>query len=235
MEGRHYVVIGGTSGIGGALVRRLAGAGNKILVLSRDAEASADPGAVEHRRWDATGGEPPADLPARLDGLAYCPGTIRLQPFQRTTDDHFREDFEINLIGAARAVRACLPALREGEDPAIVLVSTVAAQTGLAFHTSIAAAKSAVEGLTRALAAELAPRIRVNAVAPSLTDTPLAAALLGSAEKRRAGEQRHPLGRVGAPEDVAEAMSYLLEPRSRWVTGQVLPVDGGLSSVRLFK
>ncbi|MGD2082906.1 MAG: SDR family oxidoreductase [Chromatiales bacterium] len=235
MKERFYAVVGGTSGIGQELVRRLAAAGAGAVVLSRRPPDRPAAGGVAHLVWDATGSEPPTDLPDRLDGLAYCPGSIRLKPFQRTTDDDFREDLEVNLMGAVRAIRGCLPALRKGTDPSIVLLSTVAARTGMAFHASIASAKGAVEGLTRALAAELAPRIRVNAVAPSLTDTPLASGLLGTEDKRKASAERHPLGRVGEPDDVAEAMLYLLSPASRWVTGQVLAVDGGLSSVRLFR
>jgi NAD(P)-dependent dehydrogenase (short-subunit alcohol dehydrogenase family) len=232
---RSYAVVGGTSGIGAALVKRLSEQGETVLTLARGEAATTSLPGVSHVRWDATGPEPPRGLPERLDGLAYCPGTIRLKPFQRTSDEDFREDLEVNLLGAVHAVRACLPALRRGDDPSIVLVSTVAVRTGMAFHASIASAKGAVEGLTRALAAELAPRIRVNAVAPSLTGTPLASGLLDTDAKRQAGAARHPLARVGDPEDVAAAMHCLLGPASGWITGQVLAVDGGLSSLRLFR
>jgi NAD(P)-dependent dehydrogenase (short-subunit alcohol dehydrogenase family) len=168
--------------------------------------------------------------------VAYCPGTIRLKPFQRLTREDFFEDLQVNLLGAVHIIKACLPNLKNSATGAsIVLFSTVAVTTGMPFHASIASAKGAVEGLTRSLAAELAPRIRVNAIAPSLTDTPLAASMLSSDEKRQAAAERHPIKRIGSPQDIARMAVFLLSDAANWVTGQVLHVDGGMSTLRVFR
>jgi NAD(P)-dependent dehydrogenase (short-subunit alcohol dehydrogenase family) len=148
-------------------------------------------------------------------------------------DEDFLEDFRVNTLGAVRAIRTFLPLLKRSERASIVLFSTVAVRTGMSFHASIASAKGAIEGLTRSLAAEFAPKIRVNAIAPSLTDTPLAASLLATEQKRQVADKRHPLQRVGQPEDIANAAVYLLDQQSSWVTGQILHVDGGMSSLKL--
>ncbi len=228
---RNYLIVGGTSGIGLAAVRQLAGSAN-VTVWSR--QASGDlPSGVNHDVWDATSGTQPPRVPDRLDGLAYCPGSIRLKPLSRLTDGDFRSDFEINCLGAVRAVRACLPALRRAPDPAVVLFSTVAVSQGIPLHASVAAAKGAVEGITRSLAAELAPRIRVNAIAPSLVTTPLSAALTGSEERREKAAKRHPMQRIAQSEEIGAAAADLLTGRWGWMTGQVIHLDGGLSSVRL--
>ena len=194
------------------------------------------PGRAErHLTWDATAGDFPVDqLPETLEGLVYCPGSIRLQPFSRLRDEDFRADFELNLLGAVRVLRAALPCLKAAGRASVVLFSTVAVGTGMPMHASIAAAKGAVEGLTRSLAAELAPGIRVNAIAPSLTDTPLAAGLLRSERQRAAAAERHPLGRIGQPSDLAAAALFLLSEEAGWVTGQVLHVDGGMGGLRRF-
>lgn len=175
-----------------------------------------------------------SDLPLLLDGLVYFPGTITLKPFHRLTAEDFLHDFKVNCLGAAAAIQAALPALKSAPAASIVLFSTVAVAQGMAFHASIAAAKAAVEGLAKSLAAELAPRIRVNAIAPSLTDTPLAGNLLNSDAKMEASAKRHPLQQVGDPDDIARLVAFLLSPESRFMTGQILRPDGGLSSVRTF-
>ena len=175
-------------------------------------------------------------LPETLQGLVYCPGTIVLKPFQRLTADDFKEDFNINLLGAVKVIQGCIKQLRKSPSGAsIVLFSTVAVKTGMPFHASVASAKAAVEGLTRSLAAEFAPRIRVNAIAPSLTDTPLAQNLLSSEEKRKASADRHPLKRIGTPQEIARAAAHLLSDAGAWITGQVMPIDGGMSSLRTFR
>jgi NAD(P)-dependent dehydrogenase (short-subunit alcohol dehydrogenase family) len=234
MSSRRYLVVGGSSGIGRSLAEILLAEGAQVLVASRGRAETDPPDRAETIHLDAAGQTGELDLPgARLDGMAYCPGTIRLRPFGQLSDADFLEDFEINLLGAVRCIRLALPLLKQAEPSgSIVLFSTVAVQTGMAFHASVAAAKGAVEGLTRSLAAELAPKVRVNAIAPSLTDTPLAGRLLANPDKRRAAADRHPLGRVGAPEDVAQAAGFLLSAASDWITGQVLGVDGGLGSLR---
>lgn len=235
MAERQFAIVGGSSGIGRALVQTLSAEQHQVWNLSRTPGPEAHNPQVQNLAWDVTDGGPAGERPERLDGLVYCPGNIRLRPFARSSDEDFLQDFELNCLGAVRALRALLPALRKAPSASVVLISSVAVQVGMPFHASIAAAKGAVEGLTRSLAAELAPRIRVNAVAPSLTDTPLATPLLGSDEKRKQAAARHPLERIGNPQELAASIRFLLGPDAGWITGQVLAVDGGLSSLRLFR
>lgn len=229
---RTTLLIGGNSGIGLATAQRLAGRGDTLLAAARSDRALAGLGiAVQH--FDATS-PVPLDLPPSLDGMIYFPGSISLKPFHRLKADDFLTDFRINCLGAVSAIQSALPALRAAESPSIVLFSSVAVAQGMAFHASIAAAKGALEGLALSLAAELAPKIRVNVIAPSLTDTPLAAGLLGSEAKREAAAKRHPLQQIGNADEVAELAAFLLSDASKFMTGQILRPDGGLSSVRLF-
>ncbi|MCC5936005.1 MAG: SDR family oxidoreductase [Lunatimonas sp.] len=226
MEGKNILVIGGNSGIGGELVALLREASANVFVFSRN-ETGSNKLDVTESEVDLTG------IPEVIHGVAYCPGSITLKPFHRLSPEDFLKDYEINVLGAVKVLQACFKNLKLAKSSSVVLFSTVAVQTGLGFHASIASAKGAVEGLMRSLAAEWAASgIRVNAVAPSLTDTPLASQLLGSPEKKEAASKRHPLGRYGHASDSAEAAFYLLSDRSGWVTGQVLKVDGGMSTIR---
>lgn len=227
---KTYLLIGGSYGIGYALARSLSEAGNAVNVFSRTPGEVAGLAGVTHTQFDALSDELAVEGP--IDGLAYLPGTIDLKPFHRFTDADLLRDLEVNYIGAARAIRCALPNLTEAQSSSIVLFSTVAVQTGMPFHASIAGAKGAVEGLTRALAAELAPKIRVNCVAPSLTDTPLAEKLLNTDQKRDAAGERHPLKRHGRASDIAAAAEFLLADRSSWTTGQILHVDGGIGYLK---
>lgn len=237
MPKESYFVVGGSAGIGREIAVRLAQAGHAVYVGSRTFEGHAGLEGIRHLRLDVR--EAPdaiAGLPEALKGLVYCPGTIRLKPFQRLKRDELIEDLQVNYIGAAQVIQACLPNLKQSPDGwSIVLFSTVAVATGMPFHASIAGAKGAVEGLCRALAAELAPRIRVNAIAPSLTDTRLASTLLADDERRRAAAARHPLGRIGNPADIAALALFLLSDSAGWVTGQVIHADGGMGALRLFR
>ncbi|MBL7856532.1 MAG: SDR family oxidoreductase [Cyclobacteriaceae bacterium] len=225
MAQKNYLIIGGSSGIGKQLTDLLRQNDHHIITASR---ANAD------IQFDATTDELNiTTLPDTVDGLVYCPGSINLKPFQRLTDQEFTDDFNLHVLGAIRSIRATLPLLKKSPHSSIVLFSTVAVQQGMPFHTSVAVAKGAIEGLTKSLAAELAPGIRVNAIAPSLTNTPLAAKLLSTPEKQRVSADRHPLKRVGEPRDMAEAAEFLLSTRSAWITGQIMHGDGGLSSLRV--
>jgi NAD(P)-dependent dehydrogenase (short-subunit alcohol dehydrogenase family) len=173
------------------------------------------------------------DIGDALDGLVYFPGTINLKPFNRISEDDFLNEYKINALGAVNAIQKYLPNLKNAAaTPSVVLLSTVAVAQGMPYHASISMAKAAIEGLTVALAAEFAPSIRVNAVAPSLTATPLADKLINAPEKVEASNKRHPLKRIGQPEDIANAVHFLLTDKSSWITGQILHVDGGMSSVR---
>ena len=173
-------------------------------------------------------------LPDELHGLVFCPGSINLRPFNRLSENDFLADFNQNFIGAIRIVQKCLPALKKSKSASIVLFSTVAVKLGMPFHTSIAASKGAIEGFAKSLAAELATaNIRVNVIAPSLSDTSLAAQLLSTEEKRVASAKRHPLQRIGLPEDSAQLAAFLLSNKSSWMTGQIIGVDGGLGNIKL--
>jgi 3-oxoacyl-[acyl-carrier protein] reductase len=230
---KSYLIVGGTSGIGAAVLHGLVERRHRVLQMSRQPESAPDHPLVTSLRWDVRTEPFPADsLPATLDGLVYCPGTIRLRP---SSDLPRRTGWKTwRSICSARfePSKAPMRSLKAADSASIVLFSTVAVGTGLPFHASIASAKGAVEGLTRALAAELAPRIRVNAVAPTLTATPLAERLVGNEAKRLAANERHPLRRIGEPEDVASAALWLLE-EAALTTGQVLRVDAGLATLRI--
>lgn len=233
MSDNTFLIVGGTSGIGKSLVKRLDEPGRELIVLSRSANPENSTDRIQYVCGDVTDPSFAFDfLPETLQGVAYCPGTIRLRPFNRLSTADFQEDMKTNLLGAVRALQAGLMPMKKSRTGAsVVLFSTVAVQKGLSFHASIAAAKGAVEGLVRALAAELAPRIRVNAVAPSLTDTPLAGNLLADDQKRKAAAERHPMKRIGEPEEIAGIAAYLLGPEAGWMTGQILHLDGGLSTL----
>jgi len=173
-------------------------------------------------------------LPAELHGIIYCPGSINLKPFNRLSPEDFMEDFQQNVTGAVRIIQKCLPALRKSGSASVVLFSSVAAKVGMPFHTSVAASKGALEGFARSLAAELsAYKIRVNVIAPSLSDTHLAAQLLSTDEKREASAKRHPLQRIGNAEDSAQLAAFLVSDQSSWITGQIIGVDGGLGNIKL--
>lgn len=172
-------------------------------------------------------------LPDTLDGIVYCPGAITLKPFARIKEEDFLNDYKLQVIGAIKVIQSCLPALKKSSHASIVLFSTVAVSMGFNFHSIVGTNKGALEGLTKSLAAELAPKIRVNCVAPSITETPLAGSLLNTPEKIEANAQRHPLKRIGHPMDIANAVAFLLSDNSSWITGQIIHIDGGMSSIKM--
>lgn len=227
----NYLIIGGSSGIGRALVDELLQEGHTVHVWARAARDL--PAAVLFTSYDVVGEEAPpkAAIPDQLDGLVYCPGSIDLKSFRSLKAPAFREAFELNVVGAVRCLQAAERPLKKSGKGAVVFFSTVAVQRGMPFHAGVAAAKGALEGLTRSLAAEYAPTIRVNAIAPSLTDTPLAGKLLATEDKREASAARHPLKRVAEASEIAAMAAFLLSERAAFVTGQVIGMDGGLSAV----
>jgi short-subunit dehydrogenase len=228
---KNTLVIGGSSGIGKAIVTQCVNANHTVFATYNKHDVEFE--GVSCYQLDVTSDSIDLSfLPDQLHHIVFCPGSISLRPFARISPNDFLEDYRLQIGGVVKVLQAALPKLKASGNASVVLFSSVAAGTGLPFHTQVAATKGAIEGLTRALAAELAPTIRVNCIAPSLTDTPLAAALLNTPEKRDANAQRHPLKRIGSADDIASAALFLLSEQSAWITGQVIGVDGGISSLR---
>lgn len=228
----NYLIIGGSSGIGQEIVRELSRSDeNQVYASYFSREHSEDLPGVHYFYHDVRD-ELSESLPDTLDGVVYAPGAIDLKPFHRLHTEQFRSDYELQVVGAIRILQKALPALKKSTKASVVLFSTVAVQTGLPFHSMVSASKGAIEGLVRSLAAEWAPTIRVNAIAPSLTDTPLAEKLLSSEEKKEANGQRHPMKRVGTAIEMAQMATFLLSEKSSWVTGQILAVDGGFGRIK---
>lgn len=232
MESKIFAVIGASKGIGLALTKKLAEKNYRVIATySKTAPEFNHPNVI-WKQHDVLSGNP-LELPDLLNGLAYCPGNISLKPFNRFSSADFQSDYQLQVIGAIESIQAALPALKKCEQSSIVLFSTVAVQQGLPFHSLVSASKGAIEGLIKALAAEFAPKIRVNAVAPSLTNTPLAENLLNTEAKREANAARHPLKRFGEPYDISNMAAFLLSDESSWISGQIIHVDGGISSLRV--
>lgn len=229
---KNILLIGGSHGIGFAIASKL-NATHNIYVASRTNERLGNLD-VDHIPYDAASDSlDVSQLPDHLDGFVYCPGSINLKPFSALSTDSFREDIEINFLSLVKTVHQVMNHLKKSEQASLVFFSTVAVKVGMPYHTSVAAAKGAIEGFAKAMAAEYAPLLRVNVVAPSLTDTSLAKRLLSTDKKKALMNERHPLKRVGTPEDIANVASFLLSDESSWITGQVLGVDGGTSTLNL--
>ncbi len=218
---KRVLIVGGNTGIGAALNEQLKAEGVETILISRN-QGGLDV-SEETPNFPAIEGA--------IDALVYCPGSINLKPFRGLKISDFQHDMNVNYFGAVKTIKNYLPNLKETQHASILLFSTVAVQKGMPFHSSIAGAKGAVEGLTRALAAELAPSIRVNCVAPSLTDTPLAEKLLRNEKQREGAEQRHPLKAIGEAKDIAHMAHFLISDKARWMSGQIIGVDGGMSSL----
>ena len=230
---KNYLVIGGSSGIGKSLVQHLNENGDYVFATYNLKKPGHISSHTHYSHLNVLDEDLTLDfLPDQLDGVAYCPGSINLKPFTRIKPSAFEEDYKIQVLGAIKVLQIVLPKLKNSEQASVLLFSTVAVQTGFNFHSQVAASKGAIEGLTRSLAAEWAPKIRINAIAPSLTDTPLAAKLLSTDEKKEANAQRHPLKKIGTPKEIAEMAAFLLSPKSSWMTGQIIHLDGGMSSIK---
>ena len=223
--------MGGTKGIGRNIVQLLSE--YNVFVIARSTSDLPESDNVHFIEGDVEKAIDTSALPEIIDGLVYCPGSINLKPFHRLQADDFLRDWQINFLGAVNIIQSLLANLNKAEKPGIVLFSTVAVRTGMAFHSSIASAKGAVEGLTRSLAAEFAPKIRVNCIAPSLTQTTLSEKLLNTPDKTDGAAKRHPLQRIGQTADIAELACFLLSDKAGWITGQVVHVDGGLSALKV--
>lgn len=229
----NYLIIGASSGIGKTLALQLAEAGHRVFGTYCKNEPTAMHSLISYHPVNVLDETLTFDfLPDPLDGMVYCPGSINLRPFERIKPADFMADYNLQVVGAIKTIQAIAPKLKNSEQASIVFFSTVAVQTGLPFHTQVAASKGAIEGLTKALAAEYAPKIRVNGVAPSLTDTPLAAGLINTEQKKEANALRHPLKRIGTTEDIANMVAFLLSDKASWITGQIMHVDGGMSAIK---
>jgi 3-oxoacyl-[acyl-carrier protein] reductase len=227
---KNILLIGGSYGIGLAIAKELVGA-NTIYIASRTAEGLENLN-VTHIPYDAsTDSLDSSLLPAVIDGLVYCPGSINLRPFKGLKIETFESDMQINFFSMVKIIQSIIPQLSASNQSSIVLFSSVAASMGMPFHTSVSAAKGAIEGFAKALAAEYAPKIRVNVIAPSLTDTPLASKFLNSDEKKEKSASRNPMKKVGTSEDIAQMAGFLLSDKSNWISGQVFHVDGGMSTL----
>jgi NAD(P)-dependent dehydrogenase (short-subunit alcohol dehydrogenase family) len=230
----NILVIGAGNGIGLELVKSLKNTANVFAVSRSFSEELNNTGVPVIWEDALTTTLNENFLPEVLHGVVYCPGSISLKPFNRFTLDDFENDFRQNVLGAVRILQQVLPNLKKANGAGVVLFSTVASKLGMPFHASIATSKAAVEGLTKSLAAEwAASKIRVNALALSLSDTQLASGLLNTPEKREAAAKRHPLQEIGNPEKIASLVSFLLSENGDWITGQIIGVDGGLGSVKL--
>jgi len=230
----NFLIIGASSGIGKALSFRLAEAGHRVFGTYNKNEPQTEKPLIQYFPLNALDENLTLDfLPESLTGVVYCPGSINLRPFEQIKPADFLTDYQLQVVGAIKIIQATLPKLKNSDNPSIVLFSTAAVQIGLPYHAQVAASKGAIEGLTKVLAAEYAPKIRVNCVAPSLTDTPLAASLLNSDQKREANAQRHPLKRIGTADDIASMVEFLLSANANWITGQIMHVDGGFSTLKI--
>ena len=229
-----YLIIGASSGIGKQLAEQLLDSGHKVYATYFINKPESNFASAEYHYLNVLDENITFDfLPETIDGLVYCPGSINLRPFERLKPADFVADYNLQVTGAIKTIQAALPRLKKGESASIVLFSTVAVQSGFPFHTQVSASKGAIEGLTRSLAAEFAPKIRVNCIAPSLTDTPLASSMLNTEQKREANAQRHPLKKFGTTGNIADMAEFLLSDMGSWITGQVFHVDGGMSSLKI--
>ncbi len=228
---KNYLIVGASSGIGQALAQQLALEGHQVYGTYQS-NPTTSAGNIQYFPLDVTADMDLSFLPDQLDGLVYCPGSINLLPFKRIKAAAFLADYELQVLGAIKVIQQVLPILKKSAQASLVLFSTVAVQSGFNFHTQVAVSKGAIEGLTKSLAAEFAPTIRVNAIAPSLTDTPLAAKLLNTDQKKEANAQRHPLKRIGSATDIANTAAFLLSEKASWITGQIIHVDGGMSAIK---
>ena len=227
---KNILLIGGSYGIGAAIAKQLKDT-HKVYVASRTQENIHQ--GVTHMVFDAlTDDISTLPLPDQIDGLVYCPGSINLKPFKRIKPQTFQEDLEVNFLSLVKVLQGLLPKLTASNGASLVFFSTVAVKVGMPFHTSVSASKGAIEGFAKALAAEYAPTMRVNVIAPSLTDTPLAGRLLSSDDKKQRMGEMHPLKRIGTSADIANTACFLLSEQSSWMTGQVLAIDGGKSTLQ---
>jgi len=227
---KTIVIIGGSRGIGLEILKEQLKT-NHCINISRNAPAISDNNLTHYSIDIST----EAKLPEieKVDAIVYCPGSITLKPISTLKENHFLADFQINVLGAVKAIKKYLPQLKKGNNPSITLFSTVAVAQGMPFHASIASSKAAVEGLSKSLAAELAPTVRVNCIAPSITDTELAAGILKNEKMKENAVNRHPLKKILSASEVAGMANFLISDSASGLTGQIIGVDAGLSALKI--
>lgn len=226
---KTFLFAGASSAIAIETASLLQAKGNTVIGISTKANSFNYDTFYQVEKYDF---DSFPKLDNAIDGIVYFPGTINLKPFARLSANDFTNDFSINTLGAVAFSQAYLANLKKSDLASIVFISSVAVSTGMPFHASIALAKGALEGLTKSLAAELAPSIRVNCVAPSLVNTPLGEKFVNTPEKLEQMQKRNPLRKVGEPKDVAHAITFLLTEDSNWITGQIMAVDGGMNTLK---
>ena len=230
----NYLIIGGSSGMGLELALQLADLGHAVTATFNTHTPDFKHENIKYHQLNVIDDNPSLDFfPDEIDGFIYCPGSINLRPFERINPQDFELDYKLQVLGAIRILQKILPTLKKSDAASILFFSTVAVQTGFTFHSQVAASKGAIEGLTKALAAEYAPKIRVNCIAPSLTNTPLAASFINNEQKLEANANRHPLKRIGSTKDIANMAMFLLSEKASWITGQIIKLDGGISTLKV--
>lgn len=224
---KKVVLVGGNSGIGLSFVKKYL---NDYQIITLNRNGFNENYNVEQHKFDVLHDEFP--IKDHFDSLIYCPGSINLKPFKNLSEQDFKNDMDINFNGAVKCIKASLPLLNKNGISSIVLFSTIAVAQGMPYHASISSAKGALEALSKSLAAEFAPHIRVNVIAISITDTPLASKILGNEKGLENSKNRHPLKKVGNPDDIASMVNFLISEEAQWITGQIFRIDGGLSSIK---
>ncbi|WP_366184476.1 SDR family oxidoreductase [Flavobacterium ovatum] len=226
---KNILIIGGSKGIGNAILQQQLQS-NKVINISRTAPEITNTN-LTHFSADISKDELPEI--ENIDSIIYCPGTINLKPITGLSLDDFRHDFEVNVIGAIKTIQKYLPVLKKGNKPSILLFSTVAVKLGMPYHASVAASKAAIEGLVKSLGAELAPTIRVNAIAPTITDTTLAANILRNDRMKENMVERHPMKGYLNTEEVASMANFLISDQAQSMSGQIIPMDYGIVSFKI--
>ena len=231
---KNYLIIGGSSGIGKQLTLDLSNNDHQVYSTFHNNMPEKESPNIHYHQLNVLDKDMNLDfLPKTLDGLAYCPGSINLKPFEKVTPSDLLEDYNLQIIGLSKVLQKTIHNLKHAPQSSVVLFSTVAVQKGFPFHCIVSSTKGAVEGFTKAMAAEYAPHVRFNCIAPSLTDTKLSARLLRTESQRNIQKEHHPLKRIGIPTDLSNMAQFLLSDKSSWITGQIMAVDGGKSSLNL--
>jgi 3-oxoacyl-[acyl-carrier protein] reductase len=226
---KNIVIIGGSKGIGSAILLQQLET-NQVFNISRTAPEIEHPNLI-HYPIDVLNDVLPEI--ENIDSLIYCPGSINLKPISSLSIDDFRNDFEINVIGAVKTIQKYLPVLKKGNNPSIVLFSTVAVKLGMPFHASIATAKAGVEGLVKSLGAELASVVRINAIAPTITETSLSAGILRNDRMKENMVERHPMKNYLKPNEVAHMANFLISDGAKSISGQIFNMDYGIVSFKI--